>query len=175
MIPPHTNGVKTKFNTEQPQRMNPHQKYVSCKRGEDQPINHGCRLCSRNTTFENYKSWAAKYLLAQHIFSHKAYHIYNEHGKRFSIDVSLSGEYSASRWMPVLSNEWGWLAQENYAGVKSIDTIEFIPHKDVPQEKKIIYASFVCNHRPLKDEKWRIRLVVGGYKLTYDSDLGSQA
>ena len=77
--------------------------------------------------------------------------------------------------MPALSNEWGRLAQGNYSGVESTDTIEFIPHTDVPQSKKVTYASFVCDHRPLKDEKWRIRLVVGGDKLPYDSDSGSPA
>ena len=42
-------------------------------------------------------------------------------------------------------------------------------------ENKVTYASFVCNHRPLKDEKWRIRLVVGGDKLEFYSDSGSSA
>ena len=91
------------------------------------------------------------------------------------IDVLFSGEDSTSRWMPALSNEWRRLEQGYYAGVESIDTIDFISNKDVPQGRKVTYASFVCNHRPLKDEKWRIRLVVGGDKLTYDADSGSPA
>ena len=35
------------------------------------------------------------------------------------------------------------------------------------------YASFICDHRPLKEEKWRIPLVVGGHKLDYEFDSGS--
>ena len=46
--------------------------------------------------------------------------------------------------------------------VESTDTIEFINHCKVPTNRKVTYASFVCDHRPLKDEQWRIRLVVGG-------------
>ena len=65
--------------------------------------------------------------------------------------------------------------KENYAGVKSTNTIDFIAHTDVQQRKKVTYASFVCDHRPLKDETWRIRLVIGGDKLPYESDSGSPA
>lgn len=51
----------------------------------------------------------------------------------------------------------------------------FINHFKVPTDKKVTYASFVCDHRPLKDETWRIRLVVGGDKLPYNADSGSPA
>ena len=34
---------------------------------------------------------------------------------------------------------------------------------------------FVCDYRPLKDEKWKFRLVVGGDKLPYELDAGSPA
>ena len=77
--------------------------------------------------------------------------------------------------MPALSNEWGKLAQENYARVESSDTIDFILHTDFLQRKKVTYASFLCDHHSLKDEKWRIRLVVGGDKLPYELDSRSLA
>ena len=80
-IPPSTNEVNKKVNNEQPQRVNPHPKVLSWKKGENLPMNHGYRLRSRNTILENYKSSAAKKLLAQHIFSHKAHQIYNKQGK----------------------------------------------------------------------------------------------
>ena len=35
--------------------------------------------------------------------------------------------------------------------------------------------TFVCDHCPLKDEKWRVCLVVGGDKLNHDNDSGSLA
>ena len=43
----------------------------------------------------------------------------------------------------------------------------------MPTDKKVTYASFLCDHHPLKDEQWRIRLVVSGNKLHYDHDVNS--
>jgi len=43
------------------------------------------------------------------------------------------------------------------------------------KNKEITYATFVCDHCPLKDEKWRVRCVVGGDKLTYPGDPASPA
>ena len=60
-------------------------------------------------------------------------------------------------------------------GVESTDTIEFINHYTVPTDRKSTYASFVCDHIPLKDEQWRIRFVVGSDKLPYEEDSGSSA
>ena len=53
------------------------------------------------------------------------------------------------------------------------DAINFISIQDVPQGQAVTYAQFVCDHRPLKTEEWRVRIVVGGDKLRYDEDAGS--
>ena len=53
--------------------------------------------------------------------------------------------------------------------------MEFIKKEEVPDNKKVTYASFVLDYRPLKAEPWRVRLVVGGDKLPYDDDPGSPA
>jgi len=45
----------------------------------------------------------------------------------------------------------------------------------VPADRDVTYGSFVCDHRPLKDEEWRVRLVVGGNKLAYPDDPASPA
>ena len=45
----------------------------------------------------------------------------------------------------------------------------------IPSDQKITYAHFFCDYFPLKDEKWRARLVVVGDKLEYDYDTGSPA
>ena len=74
-----------------------------------------------------------------------------------------------------LSNEFGRLAQGNDAGVRHTDTIDFIKKSEVPKGRDVTYASFVYDHRPLKSEPWRVRLVVGGDKLRYEHDAGSPA
>ena len=74
-----------------------------------------------------------------------------------------------------MSNELGRLANSNDTGVPSTDIIKFIHKHEVPHTRPVTYASFVCDHRPLKDEQWRIRLVVDGDKLTYESDAGLPA
>ena len=53
--------------------------------------------------------------------------------------------------------------------------MSFIPRSLVPSDRKVTYASFVCDYKPQKTDPYRIRLVVGGDKLEYDSDAGSPA
>ena len=114
--------------------------------------------------------------MAQHIFDKhlKAFHIFNDLGEKQTLDMLLEGE-NKKVWSQALSNELGRLAQGNDAGVRSTDAIDFIFHYEVPHGSKVTYANFRMDHRPLKEEEWRIRLVVGGDKLDYDNDSGSPA
>lgn len=142
----------------------------------------------------SFRSIAANELLAQHLRqkfpssvapagSHPsdaflyptANHIYNEvTGKRETIDSLLNGPRS-DVWSQALSNEWGRLAQGNDAGVVFQDAIKFIPQSEVPRDRDVTYAQFVCDHRPLKTEPWRVRIVAGGDKLSYHDDPASPA
>ena len=45
----------------------------------------------------------------------------------------------------------------------------------MPQGRAVTYANFILDHIPLKTEQNRVRLTVGGDKLTYDEDPGSPA
>lgn len=83
-----------------------------------------------------------------------ASHIFDDAGKQQSIDALLHSKHGETRWTPALSNEWGRLAQSNNAGVASTDTIRFVPFANVPTNKKVTYASFACDYRPLKAGKW---------------------
>ena len=69
--------------------------------------------------------------------------------------------------------EFGRLAQGNQYGVSSTDTFDFIHSNEIPSNEKVTYAQFVCDERPLKPEKYRVRLVVGGDKLDCDIDSGA--
>ena len=74
-----------------------------------------------------------------------------------------------------MSNEWGRLAQGNDYGIVGTDTIQFILCSEIPKCRDITYASFVCDKRPLKPEPFRVRIVVGGDRLSFDEDAGSPA
>ena len=78
-----------------------------------------------------YKSQAAEYLLAQHIFrcmfdiDSVANHIYDVKGRRKTLNSLCSGP-NKEIWLQALSNEFGRLAQSNDAGVRHTDAIDFI-------------------------------------------------
>ena len=55
------------------------------------------------------------------------------------------------------------------------DTTDFITKEEVPEDKKFTYGNFICDHRPLNTEEWRVRLTVGGDKFSYNADAGSPA
>ena len=74
-----------------------------------------------------------------------------------------------------LSNELGQLAQGVGDCISGTDTIDFIRKHEVPSNKKITYANFICDYRPLKTELYRVRLTVGSDKLEYEYDSSSPA
>lgn len=102
-------------------------------------------------------------------------HNFDTSGKWISLDIFIQSEHAMTSWLPALSSEWGRLAQGNNSGVESTDTIKFISFDQVPPTKQVTYASFACNHYPLKTEQWHICIVAGGDKLTYEFDFSSPA
>lgn len=114
---------------------------------------HKYNLCSKPHLIQHTYSQFNDYDIAEYIFDPHFFvnHIYKADGTKETIDTLLQGSDS-NIWKKSLSNDWGRLAQENDYGVKGTDTIQFIHKRDVPHDKKVTYASFVCNYRPLKDE-----------------------
>ena len=53
--------------------------------------------------------------------------------------------------------------------------MDFLHPSEIPPNEKITYASFLCDHMPLKPEKWRTCVVIGDDKLPYYDDAGSPA
>ncbi len=102
-------------------------------------------------------------------------HIYNAiTGQKETLDTLWTSTNGAV-WERALSNEWRRLASGNIHNVSFNDTISFISPNQVPDGRDVTYASFVCNHRPLKSEPWCVRIVVGGDRLSYNQDPGSPA
>ena len=69
----------------------------------------------------------------------------------------------------------GRLAQGLPNKITGTSTINFIFKHEIPFGKKLTYANMVCDYRPLKEEKFRVRLTIGGDKLEYLEETSSPA
>ena len=105
---------------------------------------------------------------------HSANHIFDEFGKKQSMDKLLNGP-DRDIWWKAIGNEFGRLAQGIGTRVISTDTIDFITKNEVPTGRKGTYGNFVCDYSPLKSEPYCVWLTVGGDCLEYESDAGSPA
>ena len=130
----------------------------------------------QNNRGTNYRTTAINHFVAMHVFADPSVnHIYNpDTGKKETMDSLLKG-VTSKLWITSLSNELGRLAQGIHGRVVATDTIDFIHRSEVPAGKKVTYANFICDFRPLKSEPYRVRLTVGGDRLPYDNDAGSPA
>jgi hypothetical protein len=75
-------------------------------------------------------------------------------------------------WARGFGNECGCLFQ----GIRDIpgtDTCFFIDLKNIPNDRKITYGKIVCDYKPHKLEKERVRLTVGGDRLDYAGDVAT--
>jgi hypothetical protein len=71
-----------------------------------------------------------------------------------------------------LGNECGRLFQ----GIRDIpgtDTCLFAMLKEIPADRKITYGKIVCDYKPHKQERERVRLTVGGDILDYSGDVAN--
>jgi hypothetical protein len=92
-------------------------------------------------------------------------------GKQGSLKKLLNGP-SAPTWLHGLANEWGRLLPNGIGKnrpiserVKGTGTLFFINETEVPKDRKVTYANFVCNIRPQKTETHRVRMTAGGDKF----------
>ena len=79
-------------------------------------------------------------------------------------------------WVKAMANYFGRLAQ----GVKGRmptgnSTIFFIHLSEIPSHKKVTYGCLVVDIRPLKEEKYCVRITIGGDKLDFCGDASSVA
>jgi hypothetical protein len=64
-----------------------------------------------------------------------------------------------------LSNELGLICQ----GIGT-NTAFFVDLKSTPKDRKITYGKLVCDFKPNKTEKHRVRITVGGDRLDCSGD-----
>jgi hypothetical protein len=75
-------------------------------------------------------------------------------------------------WTRGFGNECGRLFQ----GIRDIpgtNTCSFIKLTNIPKDRKITYGKIVCDYKPHKKEKERVRLTVGGDRLDYSGDVAT--
>jgi hypothetical protein len=75
-------------------------------------------------------------------------------------------------WKRGFGNECGRLFQ-GIQDIPGTDTCFFIKLTNIPKDRKITYGKIVCNYKPHKTEKERVRLTVGGDKLDYSGDVAT--
>jgi hypothetical protein len=75
-------------------------------------------------------------------------------------------------WTRGFSNECGRLFQ----GIRDIpgtDMCFLIKLTNIPTDRHITYGKIVCDYKPHKKEKERVRLTVGGDRLDYSGDVAT--
>jgi hypothetical protein len=73
-------------------------------------------------------------------------------------------------WKRGFSNEAGRLFQ----GIRDIpgtNTCFFVELTNIPKKRKITYGTIVCDYKPHKKEKERVKLTVGGDRLDYSGNV----
>jgi hypothetical protein len=73
-------------------------------------------------------------------------------------------------WKRGLCNECGCLFQ-GIQDIPGTDTCFFIKLTNIPNDRKITYGKIVCDYKPHKKEKERVRLTVDGDRLDYSGDV----
>ena len=75
--------------------------------------------------------------------------IYNETGKSIEFRYLIKMDKYGNIWMKSFANELGPLAQ-GICDVPGANTIDFLPHADVPVGTTVTYGRIVWTYRPQK-------------------------
>ena len=119
---------------------------------------------------QNFRTQEAPHLVTNYLINlPHAFHIYNKQGGKENIDTLLLVKYSDT-WWKAIWNEHGRHANGNDNQIRSNNTIEFIIKEEIPTGSTVTYTNFVCDHRALKSESYRVRLTVSGERLEYPYD-----
>jgi hypothetical protein len=93
-------------------------------------------------------------------------------GKEIEYMALMKDPRLQTLWKQGFGNECGRLFQ----GIRYIpgtDTCFFIKLTNIPKDRKITYGKIVCDYKPHKKEKERVRLIVGGDRLDYLGDVAT--
>jgi hypothetical protein len=96
-------------------------------------------------------------------------------GKAMEYRELIKSPKTKPTWTRSFSNELGRLAQGVGDRLKGTNTIFFIKHDDVPQDRRkdVTYGRIVVDVRPQKAEPERTRLTVGGNLINYPGEVST--
>ena len=81
----------------------------------------------------------------------KLLHIYDDKtGKKLTLRQLLKNPETNQTCAKSSSNEFGRLMNGNTDGIHGTNTMQMVAPANIPQTKKVTYASMVCDYRPLK-------------------------
>jgi hypothetical protein len=72
-------------------------------------------------------------------------------------------------WKRGFGNEVGRLFQ-GIRNIQGTNTCFFVELKNIPKDRQITYGKKLCDYKPHRKEKERVRLKVGGDRLDYSGD-----
>jgi len=90
--------------------------------------------------------------------------------------IIFTTQHNSKRCETSFANEIGRLSQGVGTRIPyGNNNIFFIKRSQVPRGKTITYANHVCDYRPTKDDPYRVRLTLGGDRLSCPHDVGAPA
>jgi hypothetical protein len=92
--------------------------------------------------------------------------LHPETGEVMSYNKLITDPETQSTWKRSTANKFGRLAQGVGGRVQGTNTIKFIPVADVPKNRTVTYARFVCDSE-------HMRLTVGGNLIEYPGDVAT--
>jgi hypothetical protein len=91
-------------------------------------------------------------------------------GKEMEYSALMKDHRLQPLWIRGFGNECGRLFQ-GIQDIPGTDTCFFIELKNIPKDRKITYGKIVCDYKPHKQEKERVRLTVRRDRLDYSGDV----
>jgi hypothetical protein len=93
-------------------------------------------------------------------------------GKKMEYMALMNDPALQPLWKRDFSNEAGRLFQGIH-DISGSNTCFFVELKSTPKDRNITYGKIVCDYKPQKKEKERVRLTVGRDRLDYSGDVAT--
>lgn len=158
---PHGPPRVAKSDTVSPPRVAKH-RYPTRDRNRMAPTNYGINHAEQHTIDTSIRHWANAIIDPDTGASMEYRHL-------------MKSSKHEKEWKKSFANELGRLAQGIADREKGTNTIFFIPHDKVPQDRRkdVTYGRICVDYRPQKKEPNRTRLTVGGNLIDYPGDVST--